>query len=191
MPGKGQNSPDGPTDGGDEISVHEAGVTLATMLAMAEDPLVSSDLFLEGIANKARQKVKPRLFAILEVDRECGIVCCSYSSMPERFPAGDEKPLTDSVWANSVLENNETYLAGIEEISDVFPDRELMQSLGCGSCLIVPIGSEEVALGAFLFLAKEGYFTSKRIKAAESLKDEGLKALMLSVFARAKESPSA
>lgn len=191
MPGKGRNNTDGSTDSDVEVDVHEAGVALATILAMVEDPVVSSDLFLEVIANKAHQKVKPRLFAILEVNRGDGIVCCSYSSMPERYPAGDEKPLTDSVWANSVLENNETYLAGIEEISDIFPDHELMQSLGCGSCLIVPIGSDKVVMGAFIFLAKEGYFTSKRIKAAESLREEGLKALMMSVFARAQESDPA
>ena len=60
--------------------------------------------------------------------------------MPDDYPVSGEKTLQHNKWTETVLHRHETFVANsIEEIAEVFPDFELIRSLGCESCLNLPV----------------------------------------------------
>ena len=67
----------------------------------------------------------------------------------------------------------------IEEIADVFPDHALIKSLGCESCLNLPIVIDGRLRGTLNCLDVAGHYTPERVAAAESLKTAGALAFLL------------
>lgn len=61
----------------------------------------------------------------------------------------------------------------------MFPDHELIQSLGCESCLNLPIIINGQLRGTLNCLHNAGHYTPDRVAAAEGLKPAGALALLL------------
>ena len=73
-----------------------------------------------------------------------------------------------------------TFVANtIEEIAEVFPDHELIRSLGCESCLNLPIFINGEMRGTLNCLHEAGHYTPERVAAAETLKPAGALAFLL------------
>lgn len=121
-----------------------------------------------------------KLFTLMEIDRVRNVARRNYSNMPEAYPASGEKPRVPNRWSEHVEEQHKTFVANtIEEIAGVFPDYELIQSLGCESCLNLPIVVADQVIGTLNCLHDSGHYTEERIKAAESLKPAGALAFLI------------
>lgn len=128
-----------------------------------------------------------RLFTLMEIDHKRGVARRNYSNMPEAYPTSGEKPIEPNAWTAQVQDRHESFVANsIDEIAAVFPDYELIQSLGCESCLNLPVVVGGHVLGTLNCLDVAGHFTPQRLAAAETLKDAGALAFLLLAHLREK-----
>jgi len=120
------------------------------------------------------------LFTLMEIDHEKGVARRNYTNMPDAYPVSGEKPMQHDRWSDHVQGAHQTFVANsIEEIADVFPDYPLIQSLGCESCMNVPIVVGGHVMGTLNCLNVAGHFTPERVAAAEGLKEAGAIAFLL------------
>lgn len=130
-----------------------------------------------------RETIGVKLFTLMEIDRKRGVAWRNYSNMPDAYPTSGEKPLQSNSWTEQVQDRQETFVANtIDEIAAVFPDHELIQSLGCESCLNLPIVVGGVVIGTLNCLHEAGHFTPERINAAQTLKQAGALAFLLDTY---------
>lgn len=126
------------------------------------------------------QTIGVRLFTLMEIDHERGVARRNYSNMPDAYATSGEKPVEDNPWTAQVQGRHETFVAdSIDEIAAVFPDHELIQSLGCESCMNIPIVVNGNVIGTLNCLHNAGHFTPERVALSESLKQAGALAFLL------------
>jgi GAF domain len=101
-----------------------------------------------------------KLFTVMEVDHTRGVAWRSYSNMPDAYPTKGEKPLMQNTWSDIVFGQHKTFVANsIQDIAAVFPDHELIQTLGCESCLNLPIIINGQLRGTLNCLHDAGHYT--------------------------------
>ncbi|TDL75121.1 GAF domain-containing protein [Palleronia sediminis] len=133
-----------------------------------------------ALADLVRQTVGAKLFTTMSIDRDRGVARRNYTTMPDAYPVSGEKPLNKDRWGDIVEGQHKTFVANsIEEIADVFPDWELIRSLGCESCMNVPVVIGGQVLGTLNCLHDAGHYTPERVAAAENLKLPGAAAFLL------------
>lgn len=131
------------------------------------------------------QTIGVKLFTLMEIDKTKGIGRRTYTNMPDIYPTSGEKPIEDGPWTQVVHDRHETFVANsIEEIAEVFGDYELIQSLGCESCINIPIIINGRAIGTINCLHEAGHYTPDRVAAAEQLKQPGALAFLLAATLR-------
>lgn len=87
-----------------------------------------------------------------------------YSNMPDAYPVGGRKPVTDRPWMQSVIGRGEPYIGRTrEDIKEVFFDYELIWSLGCESVLNMPVRWQGQTLGTLNLLHKAGWYDESDI----------------------------
>jgi len=124
-----------------------------------------------------------KLFTLMEIDRPRGVARRNYSNHPDAYPVSGEKPVQQNAWTEQVQDRQETFVANtIEEIAAVFPDHEIIASLGCQSCLNLPIVVQDTVIGTLNCLHTAGHYTPDRVAAAQSLKQAGALAFLLDAF---------
>lgn len=134
----------------------------------------------EAIEKLADKVIGIKLFTLMEIDNVKGVARRTYTNMPDAYPTDGEKPIQDNVWTERVQVRHETFVANsIEEIAEVFGDYELIQSLGCESCINVPIVVNGQAVGTLNCLHEAGHYTPERVAASEKLKQPGAIAFLL------------
>jgi hypothetical protein len=75
--------------------------------------------------------------------------------------------VTPGLWVETVLEGKRPFSAlTIEEIAVVFPDFELIRSLGCESAMNLPVVVGDQVIGTINLLHEKGYYTGARVAAA-------------------------
>lgn len=145
-------------------------------LASKDQPIATFKA-LERLVNET---IGVTLFTLMEIDHDKRVARRNYTNMPKAYPVSGEKPMQHNRWSDQVEVRHETFVANtIEEIADVFPDADLIASLGCGSCMNVPIVVAGRVLGTLNCLNVAGHFTPERIAAAETLKEAGAIAFLL------------
>lgn len=108
-----------------------------------------------------------RLWTVMTVDLDAGIARRAYSNMPEAYPTSGTKPITPNAWFDIVHGRRETFVANtLTEIAAVFPDYDLIGSLGCGSVMNLPVFDNGTLLGTVNLLDAEGHFTPERVRYA-------------------------
>lgn len=138
------------------------------------------DAIFQAIEAEVIKTIGAKLFTIMELDRTKRVARRSYTNMPEAYPATGEKPMRDDAWSAQVEGRHQTFVANsIEEIAAVFPDHELIKSLGCESCLNLPIVVAGQVIGTLNCLHEAGHYTPDRVEAANSLKQSGALALLV------------
>lgn len=149
----------------------------STALAMADS---QPDTTYRALEKLVRDTIGARLFTLMEIDHRRGVAWRSYTNMPDVYPALGEKPLSRNKWAEIVEGRHETFVANtIEDIAEVFPDHELIRSLGCESCLNLPIVIMGDLRGTLNCLDLAGRYTPERVAAAQTLKTAGAAAFLL------------
>ena len=82
-----------------------------------------------------------------------------YTNMPNAYPVGGRKPVTESPWMRQVLLRGEPYIGRTgDDIRTVFPDHELIRSLGCESVLNMPVRWRGETLGTLNLLHHAGHY---------------------------------
>ncbi|MEO9819667.1 MAG: GAF domain-containing protein [Paracoccaceae bacterium] len=151
-------------------------IDLTKAMASKDQP-VTTFKALEALVHET---VGVKLFTLMEIDHARGVARRNYSNMPDAYATSGEKPIQDNTWTEQVQGRHETFVANtIEEIAAVFPDHELIQSLGCESCMNLPIVVHGNVIGTLNCLHEAGHFTPERVAAAENLKQPGALAFLL------------
>lgn len=149
---------------------------LARALAQKDQP----EAYFKALERFADETIGVKLFTLMELDRDRGMARRNFSNMPDAYPVSGEKPMQDDSWSEQVLVRQELFVANrIDEIAAVFGDYELIQSLGCESCINIPVVVAGQVIGTLNCLNEAGHFTPERVAAAESLKPAGATAFLL------------
>ena len=151
----------------------------APIVAALAGPNAPEEAF-KALAQLAYDILDLKQFTVMTVDQDRGVAARVFSDDPIPYPVGGEKPILDTIWTDTVLGQQETFVGNtIEELAIVFPDWEKIQSLGLESCLNLPIVVNGKVLGTLNCLNVAGHFTPERIAAANQLKLPGAAVLLL------------
>lgn len=105
-----------------------------------------------------------RLFTVTVIDRARGLARRAYSSHPEAYPVSGTKPLTANAWSEAVIEAARPFVANTTaEFARYFPDHALINALGCGAALNIPVTDAGAVVGTVNILDVEGHFTPGRV----------------------------
>lgn len=103
-----------------------------------------------------------------------------YTNMPQAYPVGGRKPVTDSAWMQRVIGGGEPYIGRTrEDIKEVFFDHELIWSLGCESVLNMPVRWDGQTLGTLNLLHRAGWYSETDIAATRLFAHLAIPAMML------------
>lgn len=117
------------------------------------------------------ERVGFRLFTVMTSDPVRGEASRLHSSDPAAYPVSGRKPIVPNRWTATVLDARQAFVANtIEEIATVFPDHELIASLGCGSVVNVPVVVGGAVIGTANILHEADWFTAERVAAAMALR---------------------
>lgn len=104
------------------------------------------------------------LFTVMETDMAEGVANRAFSSNPQDYPVSGSKPITRNHWFDIVFTQREPFVANtIADIAEVFPDHELIWSLGCGSVVNLPVIVGEKFVGTINLLHEEHFYTPMRV----------------------------
>lgn len=127
----------------------------------------------------ARRNVGARIFTMMVRDNAANALRRLHSSHPTEYPVSGFKPDTPGKWQEQVVGRREAFVANsIEAIAEVFPDHELIKSLGCESVVNVPIVFDDAVIGSLNLLEAAGYYTPDRVAAAMALRPFGAAAML-------------
>ena len=98
-----------------------------------------------------------RLFTVLQVDLP--EVVRLYSSNSEAYPVTGRKLMGPTPWGAHVIIEGQPWLGHTAaDLKWAFPDHGLIASLGCGSCLSIPVRENDQTLGTLNILDAEGRY---------------------------------
>ena len=117
----------------------------------AEGRLAAIDRALgEGIGHK--------LFTVLVVNWDAQENQRCYSSLAAAYPVGGAKPITPGS-LDAVLAGRCRFLDTYDAIAAVFPDHALIRSLGCESCVNIPVRWDGRTIGMLNVLHEANWYT--------------------------------
>lgn len=109
--------------------------------------------------------VGARLFTYMTVDMEAEVARRAYTSDPANYPTSGTKPIRYDSWFDIVHKQRQYFVANtIADIAKVFPDYELIDSLGCQSVVNMPVVLGGELVGTVNMLDVEGYYTPERVQ---------------------------
>ena len=109
--------------------------------------------------------VGAKLFTYMTVDMQAELARRAYSSDPVNYPASGTKPLRYDSWFDIVHKQRQYFVANsIDDIAKVFPDYELIDSLGCQSVVNMPVVIGGELIGTVNMLHEAGYYTPERVQ---------------------------
>ncbi|NUT72390.1 GAF domain-containing protein [Pseudarthrobacter sp. C4D7] len=91
-----------------------------------------------------------------------------FTSHPAEYPLGAEKSVEISEgWLDTVIAKQEPFLApDAAALAEVFSDSALIQSLGCGAVINIPVTTNGAVVGVLAMLDAEGTYTRRSLDAA-------------------------
>jgi hypothetical protein len=123
----------------------------------------------KALEDLAQSIVGHKLFTVMTVDMAAGLARRAYSNQPAAYPVSGTKPINHDRWFDIVHAQRRTFVANsIEDIATVFPDHELIASLGCGSVVNLPVVLQDDLVATINLLDAAGHYTPDRVAAAEA-----------------------
>jgi hypothetical protein len=111
-----------------------------------------------------------RLFTVMTVDMTAGLARRAYSDHPADYPVSGTKPIHRDGWFDIVHGERRSFIANtIEDIAQVFPDYELIASLGCGSVMNLPVVLKGDLVATINMLHAAQHYTAERVALAEAV----------------------
>ena len=124
----------------------------------------------EALQELSAAVVGHKLFTVMTVDIGAGLARRAYTSHARDYPASGTKPIHRGEWFDIVHGEKRCFVANtIADISRVFPDFELIASLGCGSVMNLPVVLQGELAATINMLDAEHHYTPERVLAAEAL----------------------
>ena len=118
-----------------------------------------------------RELVGVKLFTCMTVDMSAGVARRVYTNDASAYPTFGEKPIIPNRWTERVLTRRNPFLAKtIEEVRDVFPDHEQIESLGVGATINLPVILADEVLGTLNLLDKDGSYETASVDALSPVK---------------------
>lgn len=126
---------------------------------------------LSTVEEQVRAAIGVRLFTVLAWVPGRRAMRRVYSSHPEQYPVGGEKSAEiSSGWLEQCIVRQEPYLGPDRAaVRGVFADHELIDSLGCGAVINVPVVDQGETLGALNILDAEGSYDEAALAEAVRL----------------------
>ncbi|SFJ40663.1 hypothetical protein SAMN05421835_105117 [Amycolatopsis sacchari] len=126
---------------------------------------------LSTVEEKVRAEVGARLFTVLAWVPERRTMRRVYTSHPEQYPVGGEKSVEiTGGWLERCIVRQEPFFGpDLASVREVFADHELIDSLGCGAVINVPVVDGGETLGALAILDAEGAYDEASVEAAVKL----------------------
>jgi hypothetical protein len=109
------------------------------------------------------------LFTALQWIPERSALRRVFTSHPDAYPLGAEKTVEISPgWLGTVIADKKPFLAAdLDGLKEVFTDAELIQSLGCGGVINIPVLKDgDVVVGVLALLDAEGRYTQQSVETA-------------------------
>nr|WP_295884770.1 GAF domain-containing protein [uncultured Devosia sp.] len=109
--------------------------------------------------------VGAKLFTFMTVDMEAEVARRAYTSDAINYPTSGTKPIRYDSWFDIVHKERQYFVANtIADIAKVFPDYELIDSLGCQSVVNMPVVIGGELVGTVNMLDVDGYYTPERVQ---------------------------
>lgn len=127
---------------------------------------------MKDLEERVRQEVGVRLFTVLAWVPERRALRRVHSSHPEEYPVGGEKTVEVAQgWLARCIEAGQPYFGPDKAaVREIFADHELIESLGCGSIINVPVlGEQGEVLGVLNILDAEGSYDDASVAAAQEI----------------------
>lgn len=148
-------------------------------VAAAQGRVDQPEALFAALDRALRSAIGHKLFTILTYDDGSGEAARIYSNRPGPYPTGGRKRLTAGPWTEAVLDRGEAYVGyTIEDLRNVFPDHELIASLGCESVLNMPVRWRGRTLGSLNLLHEAGWYGADDVAACLPFAQLALPALL-------------
>lgn len=127
-----------------------------------------TDKVFRTMFERLRQEPGAVLFTALRWLPGTSVLRRVFTSHPVEYPAGAEKSVEISAgWLETVIAKQEPFLAAdAAALAEVFTDVELIQSLGCGAVINIPVTSDGQVVGVLALLDAEGRYGAGSLDAA-------------------------
>ena len=123
-----------------------------------------ADEAFAALQTLTEQTVGVKLFTFMTVDMQAEVARRAYTSDPVNYPTSGTKPIRYDSWFDIVHKERRYFVANtIADIAKVFPDYELIDSLGCQSVVNMPVVLGGELVGTVNMLDIEGYYTPERV----------------------------
>lgn len=150
------------------------------------------DVVFQQVFDAMRQDPGVILFTVLQWIPQRSSLRRLFTSHPAEYPVGGEKTVEISPgWLGTVIEDKKPFLApDLDALREVFADSELIQRLGCGAVINVPVLDDggNVA-GVLALLDAEGSYTQQSVEAAVAVVKTNLADLIDAFAAHPHEVP--
>lgn len=143
-------------------------------IRLVEDPNCQTGQLFEELERIARTQLEIKLFSVMKVDFAGGEARRIYTNEPEVYPLSGTKPVPTGNWADIVIGQKRLFVANdYQALVEVFPDHEVIRSLGCEAIINVPIVIRGVIQGTLNILGPAGAYPPATLPFAEQLKVPG------------------
>ena len=139
-------------------------LSLADLAALAERFAVEPQpaLLYAAVDALVQDVVGHRLFTLMRVHEATDEVERIYSSNTAAYPVGGRKVKRGTPWSGAVLDRGEVFVARTpDEVREAFADHALIESLGIGSIMNIPIAWAGRRLGTMNISHEAGWFTAQ------------------------------
>lgn len=119
---------------------------------------------LAAIDRAIAEEIGHKLFTVLVLNRDRGENQRYYSNLPDAYPVGGAKPINKST-AAVLLEGGCRFLDTYADVKEAFFDHELIRSLGCESCVNVPVRWAGRTIGTLNILHEANWYTPADVPA--------------------------
>ncbi|MCI2394808.1 GAF domain-containing protein [Aliiroseovarius sediminis] len=127
----------------------------------------TADAAQAALHKLANALIDARLFTVMTVDMDTELASRSYTSDPENYPTSGTKPIERNPWFDQVHDDHRMFVANtLDDIDAVFPDAELIGSLGCGAVINLPVVHKGELIATVNMLDAAGTYTPERQKIA-------------------------
>ncbi|MCX4457497.1 GAF domain-containing protein [Streptomyces sp. NBC_01340] len=128
---------------------------------------------------RVRDAIGVRLFTVLAWVPERRTLRRVHSSHPAEYPVGGQKTVEVAAgWLKTCITAQQSYFGPDRAaVRGIFADHDLIEGLGCGSIINVPVIADGRTLGVLNILDAEGTYDDDAVVVAESLAPLAVSAL--------------
>lgn len=118
-----------------------------------------------AVDQAVKRLVGHKLLTLLVVVEDGAFVERIYSSNPGAYPVTGRKAMNRTKWGDHVIRDGKPWHGRtIAELAEVFSDHELIASLGCGSCINIPVIRFGTMIGTINVLDRENAYTDETVE---------------------------